>query len=344
MLKSFNQTKLSYSGSSIDWKRLSGTHKSLLSAFMCPISAPQAGFEPASDLSTVDRFIQLSYRGDLSYASNNIDNSSISQGLFMRAFARKLVSAAIFILPGSVLVIALLFPSIAKANTVDGLIGHWKLDSASGSTTAVDSSTTGCTGTVSGTSATDDFTSNCARGRCFNVTGTTSYVATGTGCTALNAAMTGVTMSAWVYPRVSNVWHTIIQKGTGGSRQYSYWLSANGTNQLYIEINGSVTQPTVSPVWAVNKWNNVVVTADGTNRISYINGVQANSTANTALPGASNTALDFGYDATTGNYQMNALLDDIRVYNRALTAQEVKDLYLSGKYVNSSYINTARFE
>ena len=56
----------------------SGTHKSPLSAFIRPISAPRAGFEPATHPSTVDCSIQLSYRGDLSYASNNIDNSSIS--------------------------------------------------------------------------------------------------------------------------------------------------------------------------------------------------------------------------------------------------------------------------
>lgn len=54
----------------------SGAHKSLLPAFMCPISAPQVGFEPASGLSAKDCFIQLCYRGGPSYdkESNNIDN------------------------------------------------------------------------------------------------------------------------------------------------------------------------------------------------------------------------------------------------------------------------------
>ena len=45
----------------------SRAHKSLLPAFMCPISMPRAGFELAPDLSTKDRSIQLSYRGYLSF-------------------------------------------------------------------------------------------------------------------------------------------------------------------------------------------------------------------------------------------------------------------------------------
>ena len=54
----------------------SGTHKSLLPAFMCSISTPRAGFELASDLSVEDRFIQLSYRGVLSFdnRTSNFDN------------------------------------------------------------------------------------------------------------------------------------------------------------------------------------------------------------------------------------------------------------------------------
>ena len=61
----------------------SGTHKSLLPAFMCSISTPRAGFELASDLSVEDRFIQLSYRGVLSFdnRTSNFDNLSINDDL-----------------------------------------------------------------------------------------------------------------------------------------------------------------------------------------------------------------------------------------------------------------------
>ena len=56
----------------------SGTQRSLPPASMCPISAPQAGFEPASDLSVEDSFIQLSYRGELSFVSRTIIFDNIS--------------------------------------------------------------------------------------------------------------------------------------------------------------------------------------------------------------------------------------------------------------------------
>lgn len=48
----------------------SGTQKSLPPSFMCPISAPQAGFELASALSVEERFIQLSYWGELDDYTN----------------------------------------------------------------------------------------------------------------------------------------------------------------------------------------------------------------------------------------------------------------------------------
>lgn len=56
----------------------SGTYKSLPLSLMCPISAPQAGLEPTSDLSVEDRFIRLSYRGELSFVNNTTIYDNIS--------------------------------------------------------------------------------------------------------------------------------------------------------------------------------------------------------------------------------------------------------------------------
>lgn len=58
----------------------SGTHQSPLTALMCSISTPRAGFEPATDPSLVDCSIQLNYRDDLSYDKETIlvDNISIN--------------------------------------------------------------------------------------------------------------------------------------------------------------------------------------------------------------------------------------------------------------------------
>lgn len=58
-----------------------GTHQSPLTALMCSISAPRAGFEPATDPSLVDCSIQLSYRGDLIYDKESIIIDNLSNSI-----------------------------------------------------------------------------------------------------------------------------------------------------------------------------------------------------------------------------------------------------------------------
>jgi hypothetical protein len=65
----------------------------------------------------------------------------------------------------------------------------------------------------------------------------------------------------------------------------------------------------------------------------YVNGVLNNSVAQTIDPGTPasfNTAIG-GLESARGQYTMNGKLDDVRLYNRALSAQEVYQLYKSGK-------------
>lgn len=75
-----------------------------------------------------------------------------------------------------------------------------------------------------------------------------------------------------------------------------------------------------------NVWTHVTITDDGTTSRLYINGVQVNTSSNRL----GFTLNSFGYDYGGGSdttYQ--GLLDDVRVYSVVLTADEVKNLYLS---------------
>jgi len=65
----------------------------------------------------------------------------------------------------------------------------------------------------------------------------------------------------------------------------------------------------------------------------YLNGVEANNPKNISMVGDINTT-DILTIGQGGNYYLNGSLDDVRIYNRALSADEIQALYSSsaGRY------------
>jgi len=107
--------------------------------------------------------------------------------------------------------------------------------------------------------------------------------------------------------------------------------SSGATGVSFYINNGGWVAASCTPVNALTVWNMYTMTWDGTNLRCYINGVAGSVTA----PGGSiNTAdtgvLTIGKDDGIARY-FNGLMDETRMYNRALTAAEVKQLYLMGK-------------
>jgi hypothetical protein len=54
---------------------------------------------------------------------------------------------------------------------------------------------------------------------------------------------------------------------------------------------------------------------------------QSGTTGTASLTGNANARIGYGYD---GASQWNGLIDDVRIYNRALSATEIKQLYNAG--------------
>lgn len=140
-----------------------------------------------------------------------------------------------------------------------------------------------------------------------------------------------ISFGGWVFPRVSNVYQNVIGFMAGTSRQYAFYLSGAGVSTIYcaLFINGSNYQGdvTLSFPWAVNKWNHVFVVYDGSSRKIYLNGVQAysNNVAGAIThPANANLYLGKDYD---GAYPLNGQMDLPIIYNRALSAQEILQLY-----------------
>ncbi len=79
----------------------------------------------------------------------------------------------------------------------------------------------------------------------------------------------------------------------------------------------------------VGAWRHVVMVHDGTNNKLFINGGLKKSVASAGALGKTTRPLGLGYDAIDGGSNFNGSLDDIKLYNRALTDVEVATLYTS---------------
>lgn len=120
---------------------------------------------------------------------------------------------------------------------------------------------------------------------------------------------------------------------SAGKSSVPYALSTVGGGQFLIMNSG--TSYTADSSVAVNdgKWHHLVATYDGTTMRIYVDGVQTGSSTDFSgnLPSvAGDLHIGADYESTPGNF-FNGSLDDVRVYDRVLSATEIKQLYNMGK-------------
>ncbi|MDN5286319.1 MAG: Beta-mannanase/endoglucanase precursor [Mucilaginibacter sp.] len=141
------------------------------------------------------------------------------------------------------------------------------------------------------------------------------------------------TVATWVKLNTADNWARIFDFGSS-SNIYMFLTPKNGgTGYLRYGITagggGGEQQINSSSAIAPGVWTHVVVTLSGSVGILYVNGVEVGrNNAMTLKPSA--------LGATTQNYlgksqyadpNLNGMLDDFRIYSRALTAADVLKLY-----------------
>lgn len=221
----------------------------------------------------------------------------------------------------------LFFPNLVVANTKDGLVFWLKLDETSG-TTLLDSSWRGNTGTLVNTPTS---VLNCPRGNCWNFNGTNQYI-TVANSASLQITNT-ITINFWMKPNAVNAFYTTINKYFQTASQRSYYLYCPSdvggmrfyANNTFVASNASITTAGV--------WQMVTVTYDLSNVNFYVNTVSGGTAAFSQPMTAGTDPLYVGSnDGVTQNFA--GQLDDVRIYNRIITTQEMKDLYNQGIRLN----------
>ena len=130
------------------------------------------------------------------------------------------------------------------------------------------------------------------------------------------------TLAAWVSPASAGSWRSILTKEVPGASAYAlYAQDGNGRPAAYLRSAGTdyaVTGPGVLPA---GQWTHLAATYDGATFRLFVNGVQAGAAAVKAAATVSALPLRIGASARGENFQ--GTLDEVRLYNRALTAAEV---------------------
>jgi hypothetical protein len=118
---------------------------------------------------------------------------------------------------------------------------------------------------------------------------------------------------------------SIIMKEQSGDEIYSLYANNSNTNTpMGAEwINGSITSHAGGSNLTPNKWWHIAVTYDGKFQSLYINGVLQSTRNQTGTIQQSDGALRIGGDSIWGEY-FNGLIDEVRIYNRALSVDEIK--------------------
>jgi prepilin-type N-terminal cleavage/methylation domain-containing protein len=209
------------------------------------------------------------------------------------------------------------------------IVGNWNLDEGSG-TTAKDFSGYNNHGTISGAVYTTD-TPQKAAGQgsgkyALSFDGVDDYVSIPDNILNLN---NDFTIELWANPNYDAEnprWLCLMD--TINSKNISVGiLSVAGSGNIYFKLSGISSIQTVSTA-DYGSWYHVVWVYQGGTQYIYLNGAKQSTGTGGISADATFSSIGGGY--STSSYTTNGLLDEVRIYSRALTATEIQRIYAKG--------------
>lgn len=209
----------------------------------------------------------------------------------------------------------------------NGLVGWWKLNGNPNSDVGA------YNGTVVG--ATPTTGQNGQANSAYSFNGTNAYISIPAGFADFSG---GLTVSVWANPSASNNYARFMDFGNGqqnnnilftrsGTSANTELDVVNGTNPSYLASIISTTNPIVNSQW---KLYTATIAPSGAITL-YANGASIQSSTGASLPAiVTRTSNYIGRSNWPGDAYYAGALDDLRVYNRALSGSEVLQLFNAG--------------
>ncbi len=207
-----------------------------------------------------------------------------------------------------------------------GLTGYWRFEDNTGSLIALDSSGSGNVGALTNMDAEVAWVDGHI-GDAITFDGVDDRVVTpappivGSG---------NRTVAFWVRPAelISSVSDHLVEWGTTAVNGARYTVKLDPGNVLRVEISGS--NFVSSLVVPQGVWSFVAVVMDGPtlgdNRL-YVNSSSQDATGANSIDTGSDNGVNIGGSFAFSDRYFNGAIDDVRIYNRALSETEIEKLY-----------------
>ena len=165
-------------------------------------------------------------------------------------------------------------------------------------------------------------------GSALNLNGSGQYAMAPAG---ILASVTNFTIAAWVNWAGGSAWQRIFDFGNG-TTQYLFLTPSSGSGTLRFAISTNGNAPGAEQILEtsplpVGQWQHVAIIRNGNTAQLYTNGVLAVSGPVTIAPASFNPALNnLGESQYPGDPSFNGQLDDVFIYNYALSSTEIARL------------------
>ena len=206
-----------------------------------------------------------------------------------------------------------------------GLIGSWAMNEGTG-ITATDLSGNGNNGTLANSP-----TWTAGRyGNALKLNAANHYVT----IPHIPAYNTGtITIELWIKGIPSGTYSKLIGKGPDSTEMFGLYLRDTGEYKVERHLNGTAGSINTGAMIGDNTWHYLVYTYDGTIERCYVDGVQRAFNPIVGSLTSNNEQISIGKEVSGSPdqyYPFNGIIDEVKIYNNALSAQEVALRYGSG--------------
>ena len=154
------------------------------------------------------------------------------------------------------------------------------------------------------------------------------------------ASHAGLTVSAWVYWKGGDSWQRIFDFGNG-TDHYIFLTPSNGSQMRLGLKNGGTEKVVSTSALTQNTWVHVAATVDENGAKLYVNGEQVAEGTPGIVPSDFNPVFNYiGRSQFASDPMFRGSLSDVRVYNFAANAEEVRVIYQGGEPTSVRIVGT----
>ena len=227
------------------------------------------------------------------------------------------------------------------------LVSEWKLDEKNGTTPNFTTPDTwgSSIGTLYGSGGSQSFpqlqpTASCVSGSCYSFDGFDDYVDCG-NADSLKNITNSITVSYWVYinayPPTNYAWLVSKGQGSSSSNSWSASLTTTGSGYFFVRSGDNFAYSYADEAgWTsipLKKWFYVTHVFNGasTYGATYQNGKIDKERSDMPFSSIyiSNYSVRIGGGMSVDRY-FNGLIDDVRIYNAAISTSKICENYLAG--------------